>query len=88
LRTSWWADDQKTPVDVGDASTHGECLPLKIEIGPLQGEAFVDSQAAEGEQPNQPTIIFVVHCLGELFNLGRREDRAFHLRALRQSDGS
>jgi hypothetical protein len=48
----------KTPVDVGDASTHGECLPLKIEIGPLRGEAFVDSQAGKGEQANQHTIIF------------------------------
>jgi len=48
----------KTPVDVGDASTHGECLPLKIEIGPLRGEAFVDSQAGKGEQANQHTILF------------------------------
>jgi hypothetical protein len=49
-----------------------------IDIGPLQGEAFVDSQPAEGEQSTQHSIGLVVHSLGELFNLGRGEDRALH----------
>jgi hypothetical protein len=60
------ADDQ-TPVDVGNALTHSQCLSLKIDIGPLQCEAFVDSQPTEGEQSNQHTIGLVVHCVGKFF---------------------
>ena len=41
------ADDQ-TPIDVANALAHGECHPLKINIGPPQCETFVDSQPAEG----------------------------------------
>jgi hypothetical protein len=87
LRTSWGANDQ-APIDVTNALTNGEGLPLKIDIGPLQCKAFIDSKRAEGHQSNEHAIGFVVHCLDELFDLGREEDRALDLGALGQADGS
>ena len=64
-------------------NTKSSTLPRLLELeasGEILAATWADAGIpAHRKQSNQHLIGFVVHSVGELFNLGRGEDRALHL---------